>query len=386
MQTQMHELVTPVATDIQDAAADAETERRLPDYLMAKMKAAGLFAIYTPGEFGGLALPLSEALRVVEDVARCDGSTGWTVSLGLGNDFFLSTLPHESAAHILNGGSALMTGAPGPGVRAVEVEDGYQLSGRWKFNSGAWNADWISVAAVLFDGEQPRMGEHGPEMVLAVLPPKDVQVIDTWQATGLRATSTHDLQVEAVLVPRERTGSISLVTGPRAMRESVLARFPLFTLLSVAQSPPVSLGIARHALDAYRTLALGKERMFGGRLSDKVQSQAGLARAEALLRSGRAYWYDAVATAHERVAGGNALTPEDRADLRIASLTAVENSVAAVDLVHRLAGTTSIFQAEELERCWRDVHTAAQHLQVQDERWETAGRVFFGMEPGSPLL
>ena len=38
-----------------------------------------------------------------------------------------------------------------------------------------------------------------------------------------------------------------------------------------------------------------------------------------------------------------------------------------------------------LERCWRDIHTAVQHMQVQDGRWETAGRVLMGLDPGSPL-
>jgi indole-3-acetate monooxygenase len=60
--------------------------------------------------------------------------------------------------------------------------------------------------------------------------------------------------------------------------------------------------------------------------------------------------------------------------------------VAAVDLLYRLAGSSAIFPTSPLERSWRDVHTAAQHLQVQDGRWETAGRVLFGLDPASPLL
>jgi hypothetical protein len=60
--------------------------------------------------------------------------------------------------------------------------------------------------------------------------------------------------------------------------------------------------------------------------------------------------------------------------------------VAAVDMLYRLAGTSAIFQSSPLERCWRDVHTAAQHMSVQDARWETTGRVLFGLDPGSPLL
>ena len=83
---------------------------------------------------------------------------------------------------------------------------------------------------------------------------------------------------------------------------------------------------------------------------------------------------------------GLSLSLEDRAAVRIACLTAVEQSVAAADLLYRLAGSSAIFQSSPLERCWRDVHTAAQHMQVQDGRWETAGRVFMGLDPGSPLL
>jgi indole-3-acetate monooxygenase len=56
------------------------------------------------------------------------------------------------------------------------------------------------------------------------------------------------------------------------------------------------------------------------------------------------------------------------------------------DLLYRLAGSSAIFQPLSLERCFRDTHTAAQHLQVQEGRWETTGRVLMGLEPGSPVL
>jgi alkylation response protein AidB-like acyl-CoA dehydrogenase len=271
-------------------------------------------------------------------------------------------------------------------VRAVPVDGGYRLSGQWPFNSGASNADWMSVAAVIFDGKAPRMGQFGPEMVFAVLHPGDVEIIDTWSVTGLCGTSSHDLRVTDLFVPGERTGSFSLATGPRAVRDSVLARFPLFTLLGLAQSPPVCLGIARHALDSFRDLALAKVTPFGGRLSDQVQAQVGIARAEAALRSARSYWFETVRCAWESARAGRELTLDTRAELRMASLNAVESSVCAVDSAFRLSGSTAIFQAQDIERCWRDVHTAAQHLQVQDGRWETAGRVLFGLDPASPLI
>ncbi len=125
------EMVAPVAEDILKAAARAEAERRLPDSLMAKLKGRGLFAIYSPREFGGLGLPLPDAVRVVEEVSRFDGSTGWTVALGVGNDLFMSGIPGESVTRILDGGSALISGAPGPGVSATVADGGYRLTGQW---------------------------------------------------------------------------------------------------------------------------------------------------------------------------------------------------------------------------------------------------------------
>src|SRR5438874_3248073 len=152
------DLVAPVAGEIRLVAPQAEAARRLPDELVDCLKDAGLFSIYTPREFGGLELPLPEALRVVEEVARHDGSTGWTVALGVANVLFTSVLPEASAARVLCDGAALIAGAPAFGVRAMRVEGGYRLTGRWPYNSGAPNADWIASPAPIFDGETARMG------------------------------------------------------------------------------------------------------------------------------------------------------------------------------------------------------------------------------------
>jgi indole-3-acetate monooxygenase len=380
------ELVAPVAGIIRQMAALAEAGRRLPDELVSEMKEAGLFSIYTPQQFGGMELPLPNALKVVEEVARHDGSTGWTVALAVANSLFTSVLPEASAARVLGNGGVLIAGAPAFGVRAIPVAGGYRLTGRWGFNSGAPNADWIVAPAPIYEGEAPRMGASGPEMVMYFLPPTEVEIIDTWYVTGLRASGTQDLYVEDVFVPNEMTGGFSMPDGPHALRESPLTRIPFFSLFGVVQSPPVCLGLARRAIEEFKQIALGKQDLFGTRLCDKVQAQVGLARAEALVRSARTYWYGEVEAAWNAIVQDCALSMDHRAALRIASLAAVEQSVAAADTLYRLAGSSAIFQASPLERCWRDIHTAAQHMQVQDGRWETAGRVLMGLDPGSPVL
>ena len=96
--------------------------------------------------------------------------------------------------------------------------------------------------------------------------------------TGLGGTGSHDLRVDHVFVPAELTGSVALPADPRPVRDSTLARTPSMTTVTIVQSPPVCLGIARHAIDEFRTLALQKERPPAPKLSEQVPAQVRLAR------------------------------------------------------------------------------------------------------------
>ncbi len=379
-------LVAPVAEDIARMSDRAERERRLPDELMGALKSNGLFSLYAPKRVSGLELPLPEALETVEEVARHDGSTGWVVALGVGNDVFTCSLDDDGFGRVFANGPVLLAGSPGLNVRAERIDGGYRITGQWQYASGAPNADWCNVAAPIFENGAPRMGSFGmPEMVLAFMHPGDVEIVDTWHVAGMRATGSHDLRADGVFVPEALTGSFSLA-GPVPKQPSILARIPFMTLLGMVQAPPVCLGVARHAIEEFRTLALEKERPPSPRLAEQPEAQQAIGKAEALVRSARAYFYSAANEAWDTAAADQPFSFESRANIRLACLTAAENSVAAVDLLWRMAGSTAIFESSPLERCWRDVHTAAQHVQVQDGRWATAGRILLGLDPAHVMV
>ena len=52
------------------------------------------FNLFVPKEYGGLELSLPEALSIQEALAWADGSTGWTVTLCSGANWFIGT-PQE---------------------------------------------------------------------------------------------------------------------------------------------------------------------------------------------------------------------------------------------------------------------------------------------------
>jgi hypothetical protein len=49
-----------------------------------------------------------------------------------------------------------------------------------------------------------------------------------------------------------------------------------------------------------------------------------------------------------------------------------------------MAGSTPVYSGHPLERCLRDVHTAAQHLFMSPVWWEKTGQYYFGMGLGMP--
>ena len=111
------------------------------------------------------------------------------------------------------------------------------------------------------------------------------------------------------------------------------------------QAPAVCLGLARRGIEEFRELALVKQLPFGGgKMIDDARTHVGLARAEALLRSARSYWYEHIEQIWGAAVEGRRLPIDEQAAMRMASLTAVENSVAAVDMLHDLAGASAIFQ------------------------------------------
>jgi hypothetical protein len=55
-------------------------------------------------------------------------------------------------------------------------------------------------------------------------------------------------------------------------------------------------------------------------------------------------------------------------------------------LIYDAAGLTAASTDCPIERCWRDVHVARQHITLATTRFEVVGRVYLGMDPGSPLI
>jgi alkylation response protein AidB-like acyl-CoA dehydrogenase len=79
------------------------------------------------------------------------------------------------------------------------------------------------------------------------------------------------------------------------------------------------------------------------------------------------------------------LTIETKAELRMAATHNTWSAATAVDLLYHAAGGSAIYTKSPLQRCFRDIHVATQHLMVAQPTWEAVGKVLLGMDPKTLL-
>jgi alkylation response protein AidB-like acyl-CoA dehydrogenase len=365
-----------------------EQERQLPPDLVRAMSEAGMFRMLVPRALGGGEVDPITQLEVLEAFSYADGSVGWVAAIGSGTAWATAFLRPEVSEELLRDPHAIMVGSFGSpfGGRAVVVDGGYRVTGQWPFASGSPHASWLVGHSVIVDGDQPRLDPTGaPVTRVMFFPRSDCTVLDTWSSTGLSGSGSHDFAVEDVFVPSGRSFALS-GEPPYQPGPLYLGRF--FLVAHGAHA----LGIARAAIDAFLEIAADKrEAPTGIAIRDRVQVQVAVAQAEALVRGGRSYLWDATRTAWDEACATGTISLENRVLTRLATSAAFDNSLRAIDLMYTAGGGASVYRRNALQRYFRDIHTVSQHSIVAPVSYEQIGSALLslsaGVVPGGrPLL
>jgi len=370
---------------------EIEREQRLPKALVEQFHTAGFYSLVIPRVLGGLQADPLTYLRVVELLAESAGSVGWNlanngivqlVTLGLPDEGV-----HEIYAH---GADTVIAGtAVQGGGRAVPVDGGYRVTGRWRFGSGCQESSWMLGSFQILDGDEPRRGPDGASAYWrGVFPRSEVQIVEgSWDVSGLRATGSFDWTVEDVFLPERRT-----MVHAGAPLDNQWRRWPGVTYALPTQAwvgphhSAVITGIARAGIDALIELAGAKTpRGRTGLLRENPQVQDAVGRADAILNAGRAYRGAVIAELWNIVAAGEETTLEQRARCRLAAVYAADSAREAMDLMYRHGGSTSFERESRLAECGRDLHVVGQAVTLAPEWYPIGGRVYLGMDPGPRL-
>ncbi|WP_460348319.1 acyl-CoA dehydrogenase family protein [Actinoallomurus acanthiterrae] len=337
--------------------------------MIAEFKRAGIYRASTPRRFGGDSLPPAEFLSRIERISMIDGSAGWVASFG-SSMVYLAALPLETQAQVYaDGPDVVFAGGLFPVQPADVVEGGYRVSGRWKFASGCMGADLLSVGITA--GEQ-----NGTRPLTAVLPPEQVEIVENWDVIGLRGTGSHDLKVDGVIVPAEWT----FVRGSESTVDEPLYRYPSVPYASQVLAV-VGLGVARAALD-HAIRDGGRSGYTGGpKPADRAAYRLSVGKAEAELRSARAFFYEITHEVYETVLAGDPATANQTSLLRLASAHLARSSFDVACTAYQISGIPAVADDSPMQRYLRDASVVPQHAFLQEGIYDGAGAVLMNVPP-----
>lgn len=333
------------------------------------MREAGVYRAMVARRFGGDEMSPGEFLRLIETISQADGSTGWVASFGF-SAVYLSSLPLSTLeAMYADGPDVVFAGGIFPPQKAIPVEGGLEVSGRWPWGSGSTGADLVGVG-IKVDG-----GDFGGLPLIAVMPAAKVAIERNWDVIGLKGTGSHDMVVDKVIVPPEWT----FVRGSASTLQSPLYRYPSMALAAQVLAV-VGLGVARASLDFIRALASGRTSITGApTIAERAYVQSDIARAEAALRSARAFFFESTDEAFGVLTAGDDLSSEQHVMLRLAATNAARTAAEVTQTVYRLSGTTGIAENHPIARHMQDAMIVPQHAFLSDLTWQNAGRALLGL-------
>ena len=340
------------------------------------MAQAGFYRLFVPEHLGGLEASPVISAKIFERLAQGNAACGWVAFIAATSGSTLGSIPQDTARTIFSHPNTMVAGVFAPSGKATVKAGEVTVEGRWQWGSGTQNADWI-LGGCLVD-----VGADKPSQHMILMPAKQVEFLDTWHVSGLQGTGSTDYEVKNLTLPDSH---IVGYDGNRPPRSS-LYQFPQFTLLAIGIGA-VALGIARAAIDELVRLAQSKRRINStATLADRAHSHLEVARAEAALRSARAFYYQSIEAAWLVAEAGEKVSIDQRRDIRLATTHAVEASIKTVDAMYTLGGGSAVYADSALQRHFRDVHMTSQHIMVAPSTLETVGRLYLGVEAQTATL
>ncbi len=312
-----------------------------------------------PRALGGAELPLPAVVRLEEQLAAVDGSTAWVVTLCAGAGWFAGFMPPAFASDIIGTQRVCVAGSGAPSGFADVEGDGFRLSGRWDYASGAPMATHFTLNAILREHGQVLTDSRGAPRIRAfIVPAKQVEFLPSWGSIGLRATASHSYRISGQWVSKDHGFDID---AARATAPGPLYRFPFLGLAFVTLAANVA-GMAIHFLQLARPMiAARRHARSGSLLGDSAPVMDQLLAIETAVMAARTHFYALLDRTWALVAEGKPVSAEQALALQSASLDLANTARRAVDELYPYCGLQAAREGAVINRVWRDLHTATQH-------------------------
>jgi alkylation response protein AidB-like acyl-CoA dehydrogenase len=353
--SEVKDLAETLAEEFRATTRELDLTGEFPTSNYARMREVGYLRASVPKELGGLGAGLADMARAQQALARGCAATALAVNMhhfqvGVmadawrkgGPDALLRRVAQEGVVLASTGAEAIVAGEWTTATTAELQGDDYLLNGRKYFCSQAPGMDFVRVNA--------RDVATG-ELLIFSVPTKTqgVNIVETWDTTGMRATASHDLVLENVRLPQTAVGARLPAGAP--MRSPPLAKVGRWFLPLISS---VYLGLAEEA----RSEALKASREGVNSASrDPVLTDVLFGELEAE--------FFIATSVRDRAVSELGQEPQDlQAALALAILckeVVTSHAASVVDKAVQIVGGRSYFKRSPLERLSRDMRAARFH-------------------------
>ena len=365
---------------IEDCAARDEGATQLDRDVTDALHEAGIFALMTPAELGGEEAHPDIMIDVIRELSYYDGSTGWYAGAVMTGGAVAGAYLGEQAIDAIyrSGPMKLCAGQAMPNGRAYREGDGYRISGRYTFGSGTPTASFCVGGYLVYDGDEPVLGENGqPIHLIGIAPREHVKFHGNWDVMGLRGTGSYDFEVcEHVL----HEDHFIHAAAPMARRGGTLYRIG-FMAIPCLHHGSWGIGVAQRALDEWLAIAQAKKRP-DGFAHQATTMQRDFAVAQGELRAAEAYYRQSYSLLFERVEAG-APAEEIGAlhlDARLSTSNALLIGTRVTQTAFTACTTLALRDGNMIQRCFRDSQAGNAHILTGETSFIEAGRVLAGID------
>jgi len=332
----------------------------------------GLLALTVPTTLGGAGADLVRAQQVISAVAKGDPSTALILVMQYlqhsrlqDSKSWPDDLRRRVAEDAVRNGALINAlrvepdlGTPArgglPATIARRTAEGWRISGSKIYSTGSHGLTWFSVWA-RSDDDDPLVG--------AWLVRKDtpgIRIVEDWDHLGMRATCSHEVIFDDVLVPLRHAVSVSPWSAPQSELDATGLLWMSVLLSSVYDA------IAHSARDWFvEWLEQRAPSNLGAALSTLPRFQETVGHIDTLL----------FANQNLLDAAANGLTPARHA-AQIKYLV-TSNAIRAVELAIEAAGNPGLSRKNPLQRHYRNVLCGRIHTPQNDVVLTGVGKAAF---------
>ena len=338
---------------IRDTAQEAELSGKLHPKQLELIYTQKWFKALMPVEYGGLDLSLPQLVRLQEALSWADGSFGWVFTLCCGAGWFSGFIDTKIAPTLFAGNDTCLAGSGASNGEAILMADGgCVINGQWNYASGAYHATHFTANCLIKQNGETVLSEEGQPLILPfIIDKKDVELLSTWKYIGMVATGSNSFKMVNVRVDQDRCFKID---PDFTTINKKLYKYP-FHQLAEATLAANLMGMAIHFVDLAENvieqrIALNKyteprEKVLLDKLA-AIKTEIDDVR-KSFYATVDASWIDITEQSL------NTVSHTSRQLARVAR--------TSVDELYPYCGLVAASPDTEINRVWRDLHTASQH-------------------------